>query len=174
VLKHQGRSSCRYGSRPDYFWGLPGTCSACSRCTARHDFIVASRSWGPSRTIRYGANIWPARPYSCASPCGTGSLHNTFGTHAIIAPHTQLQAGISKPKIYKDGIVRYGNLTICEEPTNIAAALSDPNWKQAMESEFSALMRNNTWHLVPQWPQSHWLQMGFQTKKKGWWIHWSA
>jgi hypothetical protein len=73
----------------------------------------------------------------------------------IIAPCTRLQAGISKPKIYKDGIVRYGNLTICEEPTNISAALSDPNWKQAMESEFSALMRNNTWHLVPQWPQSH-------------------
>jgi hypothetical protein len=67
----------------------------------------------------------------------------------IIAPCTRLQAGISKPKIYKDGIVRYGNLTICEEPTNISVALSDPNWKQAMESEFSALMQNNTWHLVP-------------------------
>jgi hypothetical protein len=65
------------------------------------------------------------------------------------ASHTRLQAGISNPKIYKDSTVRYGNLTIYEEPTNISAALFDPNWKQAMESEFSALMRNNTWHLVP-------------------------
>ena len=74
--------------------------------------------------------------------------------HAILpnpAPRsrTRLQAGIRKPKIYTDGTVRYGNLAVCDEPTNISAALSDPNWKQAMESEFLALMRNNTWHLVP-------------------------
>lgn len=74
--------------------------------------------------------------------------------HAILpnpAPRsrTRLQAGIRKPKIYTDGTVRYGNLAVCDEPTNISAALSDPHWKQAMESEFLALMRNNTWHLVP-------------------------
>jgi hypothetical protein len=42
---------------------------------------------------------------------------------------TRLQAGIRKPKVYKDGNVRYGNLIICEEPTNISTALTDPNWK---------------------------------------------
>jgi hypothetical protein len=28
-------------------------------------------------------------------------------------------------------------------------ALSDPNWKSVMESEYSALIQNNTRHLVP-------------------------
>jgi hypothetical protein len=29
---------------PNYFRGLPGTCSACSQCNAHHDFTVANRS----------------------------------------------------------------------------------------------------------------------------------
>jgi hypothetical protein len=36
-----------------------------------------------------------------------------------------------------------------EEPADVHAALADPNWKAAMDSEYSALMRNKTWHLVP-------------------------
>jgi hypothetical protein len=60
------------------------------------------------------------------------------------ALHTRLQAGIRKPKIYSDDTVRYGNLTICEEPSTLVDALADSNWKQAMESKFSALMKNNT------------------------------
>lgn len=37
-----------------------------------------------------------------------------------------------------------------------------------MESEFSALMRNDTWHLVPlSVVEISLIQMGFQTKKKG-------
>ena len=35
------------------------------------------------------------------------------------------------------------------EPTDLADALQDKNWKQAMNSEYEALMRNKTWHLVP-------------------------
>jgi len=35
------------------------------------------------------------------------------------------------------------------EPTDLANALQDKNWKQAMNSEYEALMRNKTWHLVP-------------------------
>jgi hypothetical protein len=69
-----------------------------------------------------------------------------------IAPRTRLQFGIRKPKIFTDGIVRYGNLVISVEPQNLAIALSDPDWKNAMDSEFSALFRNKTWHLVPPTP----------------------
>jgi hypothetical protein len=69
-----------------------------------------------------------------------------------IAPRTRLQSGIRKPKIFTDGIVRYGNLVISVEPQNLAIALSDPDWKNAMDSEFSALLRNKTWHLVPPAP----------------------
>jgi histone deacetylase 1/2 len=40
-------------------------------------------------------------------------------------------------------------LASTSEPTDLADALQDKNWKQAMNSEYEALMRNKTWHLVP-------------------------
>jgi len=33
-------------------------------------------------------------------------------------------------------------------PKNHKMALSDPNWKSAMQSEFDALIRNKMWDLV--------------------------
>jgi hypothetical protein len=87
----------------------------------------------------------------------TWSKHISFGAalsqvQEQIAPHTRLQAGIWKPKIFKDGTVRYGNSAIAEEPGDLSAALGDPRWKAAMNSEFYALVRNKTWHLVPPAP----------------------
>lgn len=41
---------------------------------------------------------------------------------------------------------------MCElesEPLSISEALSNPEWKNAMSSEYAALLRNNTWELVP-------------------------
>jgi histone deacetylase 1/2 len=35
------------------------------------------------------------------------------------------------------------------EPQNLKDALSDKNWKQAMQEEYDALIANKTWHLVP-------------------------
>jgi hypothetical protein len=69
-------------------------------------------------------------------------------------PKTRLQAGIRKPKIYKDGTIRYGCLAYSDEPRSIDDALSDKNWKLAMDIEYDALMKNKTWHLVP--PQKGW------------------
>jgi hypothetical protein len=63
--------------------------------------------------------------------------------------HVPATVGIKKHKVYSDGIIRYGNLTICEEPTIVSTALADARWKEAMDSEFSALIQNKTWHLVP-------------------------
>lgn len=68
---------------------------------------------------------------------------------APLRPVTRLQRGIQKKKIYTDGTVRYGMLASTGEPTDLADALQDKNWKQAMNSEYEALMRNKTWHLVP-------------------------
>jgi histone deacetylase 1/2 len=65
-------------------------------------------------------------------------------------PRTRLQHGIRKPKVYTDGTVRYGHLAVAsEEPSSLNDALSDPNWKHAMDNEYSALMKNKMWHLVP-------------------------
>jgi hypothetical protein len=42
-------------------------------------------------------------------------------------------------------------LTTTGEPSSLDDALNDNNWKQAMDAEFDALMKNNMWHLVPPW-----------------------
>jgi hypothetical protein len=65
------------------------------------------------------------------------------------ASHTWLQHGIRKPKVYLDGSIRYGNLSVSDEPGDTQSAISDPHWKHAMDLEFFALMHNKTWHLVP-------------------------
>ena len=40
--------------------------------------------------------------------------------------------------------------TLTEEPVTLADEMADKNWVEAMNSEHHALMRNQTWHLVPQ------------------------
>jgi hypothetical protein len=60
-----------------------------------------------------------------------------------------LQSGIQKPKVYTDGTFKYGCFTSTGEPQVLDEALHDRNWKQAMDVEYSALMNNKTWHLVP-------------------------
>ena len=70
---------------------------------------------------------------------------------AIVAPHavvplitndhnmiTRAKVGIRKPKVY----------TASLEPKTAKQALSIPHWKQAMDEEYAALMRNKTWELV--------------------------
>jgi hypothetical protein len=64
-------------------------------------------------------------------------------------PRTRLQKGISNPKIYTDGTIRYGLLTSTGEPRNISEALGDTKWHNAMQEEYDALIQNKTWHLVP-------------------------
>jgi hypothetical protein len=62
---------------------------------------------------------------------------------------TWLQHGIHKPKVYTNEIVRYGFFSASGEPEDHHKALGDQRWKSAMDSEFGALLKNQTWHLVP-------------------------
>jgi histone deacetylase 1/2 len=64
-------------------------------------------------------------------------------------PRTRAQDGIHKPKVFTDGTIRYGLSAIAAEPRSIKEAMADPNWKNAMDTEYSTLMKNKTWHLVP-------------------------
>ncbi|KAJ9678334.1 hypothetical protein PVL29_020488 [Vitis rotundifolia] len=54
---------------------------------------------------------------------------------------TRAKNGISKKNAYLSSHT--------SEPTTFTQAVKDPNWVLAMKKEFSALQRNNTWHLVP-------------------------
>jgi hypothetical protein len=81
----------------------------------------------------------PAAPASTESSLVLAPVQN--------APHTRFQSGIRKPKIYSDGTVRYANLTTSEEPANLAVAITDPNWKKAMDSnsQFLLIIKHVTW-----------------------------
>jgi hypothetical protein len=61
---------------------------------------------------------------------------------------TRLHDGIQKLKVYTDGTIRYDMLTT-GIPYNMQEALSNDDWKSAMDAEYRALLRNQTWHLVP-------------------------
>jgi hypothetical protein len=62
---------------------------------------------------------------------------------------TRLQNRIRKPIKLFEGMIRYANLCETGEPKNIAEAFEHSEWKNAMNEEYSALVKNRTWHLVP-------------------------
>jgi hypothetical protein len=70
---------------------------------------------------------------------------------------TRLHNNIIKPKKFTDGIVRYSLKkkgfhvsTKSAEPSHYVEAAKDVKWRDAMDAEFLALQKNETWTLVPQ------------------------
>jgi hypothetical protein len=61
---------------------------------------------------------------------------------------TRLQSGIVKPKRMYDGMIRYSFFSATGEPNSVREALANSKWRQAMEAEFDALRKNQTWRLV--------------------------
>jgi hypothetical protein len=69
---------------------------------------------------------------------------------------TRLRDNIVKPKEFTDGTVRYNTAATLEnvakpvtEPGNLSEALKYKEWRQAMDTEYAALLKNQTWSLVP-------------------------
>jgi histone deacetylase 1/2 len=60
-----------------------------------------------------------------------------------------LQNKIQKPVKMFEGMIRYANFCATGEPESVAEAFGQPDWKNAMNEEYMALMKNDTWHLVP-------------------------
>jgi hypothetical protein len=88
-----------------------------------------------------------------SSPTGSSTPEPAPAPAAVAAvpdrPRTRLQGEIRKPKVYTDGHVRYGFYASTSEARNVEEALASKHWKEAMELEYDALMKNKTWHLVP-------------------------
>nr|CCI55333.1 PH01B019A14.2 [Phyllostachys edulis] len=85
---------------------------------------------------------------------------NTTGvvTAALSQRHpiqTHSNASAQQPKVFKDETIRYDVVRrkhacmVTLEPTSYTEALEEPCWKQAMDQEFTTLLKNETWHLVP-------------------------
>ncbi|KAK1699085.1 hypothetical protein QYE76_015782 [Lolium multiflorum] len=70
-------------------------------------------------------------------------------TAPLSGVRTRLQQGIRQPKKYTDGTVRYGMFSATGEPSSLSEALGDSKWHQPMKEEYSALLENHTWRLVP-------------------------
>jgi hypothetical protein len=82
----------------------------------------------------------PATAHEVVTPPGSSvsspgsSAPSELETTPSARPHTRLQGGIRKPKIYTDGTIRYGCLAVTSEPRNIEEALRDKIWKHAMDA----------------------------------------
>ena len=82
-------------------------------------------------------------------PSGSSVAVDPVAPTAPPRPITRLSQGISQPKQYTDGTVRWCMMAATsEEPSTVSEALQDENWIAAMDSEYQALRRNKTWHLV--------------------------
>ena len=64
---------------------------------------------------------------------------NSQPTHKMI---TRTKSGIFKPKLYTATLIN-------KEPDTVPEALNDKNWYKAMKEEYEALIRNETWSLIP-------------------------
>jgi hypothetical protein len=105
--------------------------------------VTPTRTGADPTADLHGQASGSSVPEEAASPAAATNAPE------ISRPMTRLQAGIRKPKVYTDGTIRYGFFTSSGEPQNINEALGDKNWENAMDLEYSALMKNKTWHLVP-------------------------
>uniref|UniRef100_A0A2N9J5N8 Reverse transcriptase Ty1/copia-type domain-containing protein n=1 Tax=Fagus sylvatica TaxID=28930 RepID=A0A2N9J5N8_FAGSY len=110
---------------------------------------------------------------------------NPDACSAPLLPHpsshpmlTRSKNNITKPKTPTDGTVRYplpttllvvapGPLSV-PEPTCFTMAIKSREWRYAMNLEFDALLRNQTWTLVPSHPSQNLIgcKWVFQVKRK--------
>jgi hypothetical protein len=74
-------------------------------------------------------------------PVTGSSATSSSETPAPTHPTICLQHGIQKPKTYTDGTICYANIATIDESPSLQDALSDNKWKQAMDVEFTALMK---------------------------------
>jgi hypothetical protein len=87
------------------------------------------------------------QPESSLNPTHGDSLGSSAAGPS--SPRTRLQHGIRRSKVYTDGTIRYGLVASTGESNSLDEALANDDWKQAVQLEHDALMKNKTCHLVP-------------------------
>jgi hypothetical protein len=114
---------------------------------------VSDSSLPPVVDSTPGHTVLPAEPMTQLSlnPVPRSSTVGVL-VPAPAPPHTRLHDGITKPKIYTDGMVHYVYTIASAEPYTVKEALPSPDWKVTMLDEYNALMSNKTWTLFPPVP----------------------
>ena len=74
----------------------------------------------------------------------------TLSSTSVHPRQTRSKSDIFKPKVF--------TAMLHFEPSTVPLALADPRWKEAMETEYQALLKNNTWDLVPPSDAHHIIQ----------------
>ncbi|KAK1612276.1 hypothetical protein QYE76_035949 [Lolium multiflorum] len=93
---------------------------------------------------------------SAPTSADTAPVIATTSAPPPTGPVTRRRHGIHQPKQRTDGtvvwncvIAAHTALKHTHEPRDYKEALRTPHWREAMETEFSALQANGTWKLVP-------------------------
>jgi histone deacetylase 1/2 len=88
-------------------------------------------------------------PGSSVEPAESTETTDVDPPQEITRPRTRLQSGIRKDKVYTDGTIRYSLFSSTGEPHAVEEAINDLQWKEAMQTEYDAFIKNKTWHLIP-------------------------
>ncbi|KAK9057120.1 hypothetical protein SSX86_024487 [Deinandra increscens subsp. villosa] len=93
----------------------------------------------------------PMQPFETSTP-NVATSPASDDTHSSPPPRTRKpNSKYFNPNFVNTATIHPLPPTI--EPSTHTQALRDPNWRQAMDLEFNALIQNQTWDLVP--PTSH-------------------
>uniref|UniRef100_A0A2N9I0S6 Reverse transcriptase Ty1/copia-type domain-containing protein n=2 Tax=Fagus sylvatica TaxID=28930 RepID=A0A2N9I0S6_FAGSY len=145
---------------------LPTQPSSTSPNTTPGSPPVSNNFLGPSPDP---PNETPGSPSSHTSPespnspqISTANPNPPNPTYHMLTRSKNL---IFKPKIPTDGTTRYplpkallvatASASSLPEPTCFTTASKDPNWRNAMNVEFDALLKNQIWSLVPPSPNQN-------------------
>jgi hypothetical protein len=131
--------------------GSPGT-AANTNDASQDSSLAGSPDQGTSTEDSASADSQP----TVLEPATQSPIHHPM--------QTRLRNNIVKPREFRDGTVRYGpghhfaaaaiqNLTTDQaavtEPATVQEALHSSAWKEAMDHEYHAQLKNGTWDLVP-------------------------
>lgn len=122
-----------------------------------HDFIESHGALGSqnvnSKSPSINSNLNAIAPYAqsstqlASSSSQMCSIHNEITSSRTHSMTTQSMNNIFKPK--QMHIVSKHPLPPSLEPTCVSQAVSHPQWRDAMSSELTALMRHGTLDLAP-------------------------
>ncbi|KAL4582707.1 hypothetical protein LXL04_007266 [Taraxacum kok-saghyz] len=163
VLNSKTPLSTLYGTNPNYTKLKTFGQESNSNTLPSHETLPPSPVTPPEPTLTIPPNP-PVNPQSPStnSPSPTATFPSPTpsdsrappspSTSATSSPPLQPRSRKPNPKYYNSTFVNHTTLhplPVSLEPTTYNQASKDSLWRQAMDSEYNALLQNHTWELVP-------------------------